>query len=325
MMDLSNAPRSPFAEAEIPSQLIEELSDPRTVEVTTSQQIGYLLLNRHLIGEEMPIVAIGGFMSDVTTPDRAWEGVNLAALERPVLMLDMPGHGQSSPHSREQIIDLCFRRSANKQAEPITDAVQRLLDPEGEIDYFGISHGSYMSLKATEQDPNDRVDTVFGIDLPAVKRRFTTGLQLGYVVTDNVLGRKKYIEQLQGTEFERDYEVFKALHDTLGIECANNFMKNNPGLFALNLVSSVNARPGALSSWESVLDSKSTSVRVVTSENGSVSDPEAINEFIEKLPQSKQKRSSQQVVANEDHNIGIVHMMPRAVQWAESAYEQHAS
>lgn len=325
MMDLSNAPRSVFAETELPDQLLEELTDPRTVDVSSSQQIGYLLLNRHLVGEEKPIVAIGGFMSDVTTPDRAWEGANLAALERPVLMLDMPGHGQSSPHSTEQIINLCFRRSADKQAEPVTEAVQRLLNPEDAIDYFGISHGSYLSLKATEQDPNDRVDTVFGIDVPAVKRQLTLGLQIGYVVADNVLGRKKYLEQLEGTEFDKDYEAFKDVHETYGVERANNFIRNNPGLFALNLISSVNARPGALASWKSVLDTKKTSVRVVTSGNGSVSDPYAIKEFIDELPDEQKVRSSQRVIPNEDHNIGIVQMMPRAVQWAEEAYRKQVA
>lgn len=277
-----------------------------------------------MIGEDRPIVAIGGFMSDVTTSDRAWEGVSLASLNRPILMIDMPGHGQSSPHSREQIIDLCFRRSSDKQAEPVTEAVQRLLDPNESIDYFGISHGGYLSLKATEQDPSNRVETVFGIDIPAVKRRCTVGLQIGYIVTDNVLGRKEYLKQLQGTDFEHDYEMFKAIHDTLGVKRADSFIKKNPGLFVLNLLSSVNARGGALASWKTIMDTKSASVRVVTSENGSISDPRSIGDFIKELPPEQRARSSQLVVTGEDHNIGIVHMMPRAADWAKAAYEQRA-
>jgi pimeloyl-ACP methyl ester carboxylesterase len=321
MFDLTSSSRSKYANAEISLRLLGELSDPRSVAVSSSQQIGYLLLNRQLIGEEKPIIAIGGFMSDVTTPDRAWEGANLATLGRPVLMLDMPGHGQSSPHSKEQIVDLCVRRSVDKQAEPLTDAVQKLLHPEDAIDYFGISHGSYLALKATEQDPKDRVDTIFGLDLPAVKKRFTLGLQLGYIIADNIIGKRKYFDQIEASVLERDYDLFRDLHDSLNVKRASSFIQNNPGLLALGLLFSVNARPGALTTWQSVLETTSASVKVVTAENSSVSDPEAIDTFIGTLPQAFQDRSSQLIIPGEDHNIGMVRLIPRTVQWAKDAFE----
>lgn len=320
MLRVDTLKQSTFFDNALRNELVNEITDLRTVEITASTRIGYLLLNKHLLGEASPIVSVGGFMSDLTTPDRAWEGVNLASLQRPVLMLDMPGHGLSTPHNRKQITDLCISRSADSQAEPLVDAVQKLLNPEDEIDYFGVSHGGLLGLKMTEKDPGDRVITVFGLDIPAVKRRTTVGLQAGYLVSDNLIGRRKYLKALKGTSQEADYERFKREHELLGIKQAPSFVKNNPGLFILNLISSINASPVALDSWKNIMASKSSSVRITTSASGSVSDPKAIEEFINKLPQNHQLRSSQIIVDGEDHNIGIVHLMPRAVEWAQEAY-----
>lgn len=321
MKQIELGPRSSYFALPDSERLLSEAADARTVRVSTSVKIGYVLLNRHLIGDEAPIVAVGGFMSDVTTPDRAWEGVNLAALQRPVLMLDMPGHGESTPHSPRQIIDLCVRRSADSQAEPLTEAVQKLLSPEDPIDYFGISHGALLSFKMAQQDPSDRVRTVFGIDLPAVKRRSTLGLQVGYMVLDNILGRKEYLKALADTPHEADFNRFKALFEAQDVVSAASFLRNNPGLFALNLFASINARPVALDAWLAILKEKSARLHVVTSADGSVSDPDAIARFIEQLPDDQRTRSSQTIVPGEDHNIGITHLMPRAAAWARDAFD----
>lgn len=321
MLMFIDSPRSPYADNLPGETLLQEVSDVRAIEVAKNIDVGYTLLNRSLLGERAAIVAIGGFMSSLTTADRAWEGVQLAALERPILMLDLPGHGKSSPHSSRQIVDLCMRRSADSEAAPLVEAVQRVLGADDKVDYFGISHGSYMSMKSAELDPGDRVNTVFGIDLPAVKRRFTLGLQAGYIVADNIIGRKKYIEALKDTEFQHDFDAFKDAFDLNSPERAPSFIKSNTGLFILNLFASINARSGALDSWQRVMDNKSAKVSIITSENGHISDPEAIADFIGTLPADQQERSRQTVIHGEDHNIGITHLMPRAAAWAKEAYK----
>lgn len=321
MQSIDTIPRSPYGSSLPDETLLAEAIDVRTVDVAKGVQIGYTLLNKQLIGEASPIVAIGGFMSDVTSPDGAWEGVQLATLKRPVLMLDIPGHGLSSPNDKRQIIDLCIRRKSDSHVAPLVEAVQLLLNPNDELDYFGISHGGHLSLKATELDPGDRVGTVLGIDIPAVKRRFTLGLQAGYIVADNLIGRKKYLEELQGTDFLRDFEEFKIAFEQKESKRADSFIKNNTGLFLLNLVASINARPVALESWQTIMDTKSAKVVAVTSENGHVSDPAAIEAFIEGLAEGHKERSSQVVIGGEDHNLSIVHLMPRAVEWAKTAYK----
>jgi pimeloyl-ACP methyl ester carboxylesterase len=321
MISLENIPRSPYADNPLPDRLLSEVSDVLSVEVARNVSIGYTLLNRHLIGDASPIVAIGGFMSDLTTPDRAYEGTQLATLQRPVMMLDMPGHGISTPHSSRQVIDLCIKRTADSQAGPLVEAVQQVLNPNDEIDYFGISHGSLLSLKSAEHDPGDRVRTVFGIDIPAVKRRLTLDVQASYMVKDGMKGRKKYLEALKGTEFEQDFEIFKEAFAEYAPERADSFMKNNFGLFVLNLFASINARPVAFDSWKKIMDTKKAKVSVVTSENGGISNPAAIATFIDHLPEDQQERSKQTVIEGEDHNIAIVHLMPRAAAWAKAAYD----
>jgi pimeloyl-ACP methyl ester carboxylesterase len=320
MISVDTLPRSDFFTDAHDSRLLEEATDIKTMNVSVNTQVGYVVLNQHLRDSEPAIVAVGGFMSDITTPDRAWEGVHLARLNRPVYLLDMPGHGFSSPHSRQQVIDLCLGRSVDSQADPLTDAVLKLLDPTHPVDYFGISHGALLSLKMTEQDPEDRIRTVFGIDMPAVRRRFTLGLQAGYIVSDNIIGRKKYLEALAGSDQEADYEKFKAMHQELSTQRAKSFIHNNPGLFFLNLFASVNARPVALETWTNVLKEKTARIEVVTAGNSGVSDARAIQAFIESLSPAEQRRSHQTVIENENHNIGMVHLMPRAVAWARSAY-----
>ncbi len=315
-------PRSPYAEQLLDQRLMDEICEVMTVDVSDSKQIGYTLLNRRLIGEKQPIVAVGGFMSDLTTPDRAWEGIHLANLNRPVLMLDMPGHGLSSSHTFRQSYDLCIHRSADSQADSLTSAVQRLLAAEDRIDYFGISHGAFLSLKMTEQDPGDRVENVFGIDVTAVKKRSTIGMQLGYVVVDSIIGRKKYFEAFGNTAHNDDLEEFKNEFLELGVEKADNFVKNNPGLFLCNMIASVDARPVALESWARIMPEKSASIKVATAENSSVSDHRAIESFIGSLSLDHQERSHQTVVPGEDHNIGRSHLVPRSVKWAEQAYDQ---
>src|SRR5690606_16114012 len=103
---------------------------------------------------------------------------------------------------------------------------------------------------------------------------------------------------------------------------AKKFVAKNLGLFITNLFFSVNARSESLQSWLNIMNQKSATVSVVTSEDGGVSNPKAIQKFIESLPREQQMRSTQTVIEGEDHNIGIVHLMPRAVDWARHAYEQ---
>jgi pimeloyl-ACP methyl ester carboxylesterase len=321
MVNLEAAPRSPYYNNPPSDDLLHETQDVRVVEVAKDVRVGYTLLNRRLIGEASAIVAVGAFMSDLTSPDRAYEGIQLATLERPILMLDLPGHGLSSPHSVRQVLDLCLRRSADSGAAPLVEATSTLLGSEDEIDYFGISHGSLISLKSAELDPVDRVKTVFGIDLPAVKKRLTLGLQAGYMITDGLIGRREYLKALEGTVFSEDYEDFKELFAPNAPERAGSFLRNDKKLFFLNLFSSINARPVALDSWSKIMNETSASISVITSENGSISDPEAIAAFILNLPDHFQERSHQTVIAGEDHNIGIVHLMPRVVAWAKAAYD----
>lgn len=319
MQSIGLEPTSP-AGFEPSSTLYEEISDVRTVEVAHDFRIGYTMLNLKLAGEAAPIIAFGGFNSDLTTPSRGWEGFQLARLGRPVLMLDMPGHGLSSPHSRQQIIDLTFRRDSTSQAIPMIDAIQKLLDPLEPADVWGLSHGAELGLRATELDPHDRIHTTFALDLPAVKRQSTIGLQIGYLLKDNVMGRKKYLESLEGTDVEQDFTQFEVDFNNLGVDRAPGFARNNTGLFLLNLVASVNARPVSLQSWAKIMNEKSARITAVTSAEGHVSDPEVIEEFIRDLSPEQQARSRQIVVPDEDHNIGIVHLMPRAVAWAQEAF-----
>lgn len=250
MLNFESAPRSPYGDRLPDERLLRETQDVRAVTVARSVEVGYALLNRHRIGEAAAIVAIGGFLSDLTMPDRAYEGVQLAALDRPVLMLDLPGHGLSSPHDRQQAVDLCIHRTADSQAAPLVDAVQELLGSDDQLDYFGISHGALVSLKSAELDPADRVITVFGIDLPAIKKRKTLGLQAGYMVKDNIVGRRQYLEALKDSPFQTDFEVFKETYAANAPARAQNFIKKNPGLFVLNLFASINARPGGAACLE---------------------------------------------------------------------------
>ena len=322
VINFENTPRSTYFDQPPSERLLAEAEEIRTAAVTESNKVGYSLLNKHLLGEERPVVAVGGFMSDLTTPVRVWEGLHLASLNRPILMLDLPGHGFSSPHTFRQTYDLCVRRSLESQAEPMTEAVQGLLEPGDPIDYFGISHGGLVALKMTEQDPQDRVETVFGIDLPAVKRRWTLEMQFGYLLVDNLLGRRKYLRTpALGTQIS-DFEAFSRSYSARSENSrAEGFIKNDPLLFLSNLFASVDARPIALEAWGRIMADKTTAVHVVTAERSSVSDHEAIESFINSLDADARARSRQTVVPGENHNIGLAYLMPRSLEWARKAYE----
>lgn len=323
MINRADIPRSAYGDSMPPAQLLEEVADVRTVAVSPSVEIGYSLINRQLLGEEPAIISPGGFMSDITTPDRAYEAVQLASLGRPVMLVDMPGHGHSTPHSTKQIIDLQVRRDSTSQAAPVLEAVQRVLGETDQIDYFGNSHGGHLSLNMAALDPVDRVGTVFGIDIPAVRRRSTIGMQVGFVIIDGMIRRKEYLAALEGTDAQQDYEHFKEVYEAIGPERARSFVKQNPGLVFINLFSSGNASPLALKAWKSVMQNKSAHVAVVTSESGHVSSPEAIDTFIQSLLPEQQERSHQTVALGENHNLAMVHLMPRAVGWAAHAFARN--
>ncbi len=314
-------PRSPYANQAPDNDLMTDLADIQTVAVSRNQRIGYTLLNRARYGQAPPLVAVGGFMSDLTMADRAYEGACLASLGRPVLMLDLPGHGLSSPHNRDQVRDLCWHRRVDQQAAPLTDAVQALLDPNDQIDHFGISHGGLLALKMAEQDPGDRVASVFGVDIPAVKKRWTVGLQLGYLIVDGLLGRHRYLKELEASPHGDDWAEFQVAFDQLKVEPAANFRRNNPGLFAWNLLMSVDARPATLEAWSRVMDDTSATVTVVTAERSTVSDYQAIQQFIDTLNHEQQARSQQLVAFGEDHNIGITHLIPRLIDWLRQTHD----
>lgn len=311
-------PQSPYGSSHYPHQLLEEAGNFRPLNVSPTTTIGYTILNEHLMREVSPVVSIGGIASDIL-PDRAYEGAQLAALCRPIIMLDMPGQGLSTAHKRRQIFDLTIKRDTASQAAPLVDAVQKLAGSDP-VDFFGISHGGHLALKCTELSNGDLVSNVLAIDLPAVQRRFTVPLQIGYMFIDGYLGKRKYLESLQGSELEEDFNRFKEEFLALHEERGSVLFKNNPGLMALNFFMSANARAGSLRSWQRILDRKSTYVTVVTGEKSSITNPHAINEFIAEQSPAGQARSRQIVIEGEDHNIGLIHLMPRAVAWAKAAY-----
>lgn len=319
MLSFETAPRSIYGDSLPPPELIAETQDVRTVEVARGVRVGYTILNGHLLGEASPVISIGGFMSSLTDAARAWEGVQLASLDRPVLMVDMPAHGYSTPHTPRQIFDLSVRRRIDAQVAPIIEAIHRLVNPNDEIDYFGISHGAYLALKATQNDPGDRVKTVFGIDIPAVKRQPSLVLNASLLLDKH--RKKAYLRALEGSNFITDFEAFETEFKKNPPVQGYNIVQNNFGLFCLGSLASANANAGALKTWKSVMDTKSANVRVVTSDKGFVSHPDAIARFIKALPEGQRVRSSQKVAYGENHNIGIVYLMPRAVAWAREAYD----
>jgi pimeloyl-ACP methyl ester carboxylesterase len=320
MIDFAVDARNLYPEVLSNDRLVSELTDVKAVAVSPSVNVGYTYLNRHLTGEKSAIVAMNGFMSDVTTPDIAYTGAQLASLGRPVLMLDIPGHGFSTPHNTKQIIDLCFKRKADSEAAPIQEAIQRLLNPNDSIDYFGISHGGLLVTKSAELDPNDRVDNIFVLDMPGVKRRTSLGLQIGYMLFDNILGRRKTLEALKNAGAVEEFEEFKAAYSELDVTRADSFVENNTGLFLLNLFASINARPVALDSLQKILAEKSTVVSLATSEHGHTTDHRAIQSFIDELPEEQRQKIFQEVILGEDHNAGITYLAPRAVTLANKAF-----
>lgn len=310
-----------FKPLKMDSQLEFEISDIRTVNVSTSQEIGYTLLNRELLGDVSPIVAPGSFMSDLTTVSRAYEGVSLASLDRPVLMIDILGHGHSSPHNLQQIYDLCFNRSIEKQATPLLETVLAVLSDNDPIDYFGISYAGLLSLEMARNDPGDRVNNVFGLDIPAVKKRWSLGVQLGYILLDGQIGRNQYKKYLKNSPAFINFDNFSDDFNCLEIEQASSFIKNNPSLAGLNMLMSISARPVAFDIWSEIMEQKSASVDIVTAELSRVSDYQEIELFIDSLVAEYQSRCYQTVIHGEDHNIGMAHLIPRAVNWASQAYK----
>lgn len=302
-------------------QLLSEIADLRTAPVSLSRKVGYTLLNRHRLGQAPAIVAPGGFMSDLTAAGRVYEGISLAGLGRPVMMVDLPGHGLSSPHSFRQTRGLCFERRVERQAAPLVDSVLAVLPPDDPIDYFGLSYGGLLAIEMARADPGDRVGKVFGLDLPAVKKRWSLGLQLGYLLVDGRIGCRQYRQYLADEPLFEHFDNFLADFERLGIEPAAKFPRNDPVLAGLNLFMSVGARPAALDAWSEVMEQKSAKVDVVTAEFSRVSDHEAIETFINSMKLAHQRRSRQTVLEGEDHNAGMAPLIPRAVTWAARAYE----
>lgn len=317
MLSFKDTPRSQYGDTLPPDQLLAEVCDIQTLDTPQGMRIGYTLLNRHLFEDSVPVVSIGGFLADLTTPERAWEGVQLAALGRPVLMMDMPGHGFSSPHTLKQSVELSLRRRTDSQAKPFVNAVQQIFGKERVIEYFGISHGAHLALKATELESNDRVRAIYGVDIPAVKKRLSLGLNIGMML-NNTIGRKRYLTALRDTEYEKDFERFKQLFEEKGPERARWPGRNNLGLFIVNIFMSVNASNDGLKTMRKVLTRKNTIIYAMTSQKGTVSSPNAINKVIDSLPKTEKHRVEQIVFDNENHNIGLPYLLPRAVAWVKS-------
>jgi hypothetical protein len=132
---------------------VKELKDVRSHRTKSGISIGYLLLNKNLLEDETKpaIVAIGASLSDITMPERAWEGVQLASLGMPVLLLDVQDHGVSSTHTNKQIIDLVLHRNISSHATPLIKTKNALLGSRP-LHYFGLSHGAHVALKMIEAE-----------------------------------------------------------------------------------------------------------------------------------------------------------------------------
>ncbi len=321
MLDINTLTRSPYMDSLPNREVMKELHDIRLVNVGKSASVGFCLLNKHMIGKAIPIVAIGGFLGSLGTPDRAWEGAQLATLKRPVLMLDLPGHGLSTKHSFRQGLDLTFRRKPDSQAAPLSKAINLLIGPGLRFDLFGISHGALMAVVIANQDKNDRVGVIFGIDLPAVKKRRSLGLAFA-MAKDGVVGMNAYKKTLENTHYQDDYEKFTKAYQRTYRPKLRHPVKNNPLLFTANIFASVNARESGLEFLKSTIKNKQCNRRLVTSANSSVSNYRPIEKFIKSLDQKDQRRCSRLVIQCEDHNIGTSYVMPRAVAWAKEAYVQ---
>lgn len=303
-----------------PSPLIDELTDLRQHVMAGGVAIGYMLLNRRI--DAKPIVAINGFMSDLASSDGAYFGSNLAALERPVLMLELPGHGRSTPHTSRQIIDLCFRQNANSQAEPLVETVDHIFSGPDQFDMVGISHGALMAVKIAELDPAARARRLLGIDLPAVRNRNTLELQVSYMVLESIIGKRRSTDAMRRTGLMEDFEVFKKTYEALGVQRSLPFYRKNPGLFFLNLFRSINASDEGLKSLRAVLANTYTEVELKTSEKGRISNPANIAKFITELPPEQARRVHQEIILGEDHNLGRTELLPRVAAWSKQFFDE---
>lgn len=300
-------------------QLSYELGQAHQYNVTQSQAIGYTLLNRHMLGEVAPIIEIGGFMSEITSSSRQWAGIQLATLERPVLQIDLPGHGTSSPVSARQGFDWVMKRSADSQVAPIIETISALLPDEGR-DYFGYSQGALYSLISAGALEGSAASNVLAVDVPGTDKRITAALQINYIFRDGRSGKAQFLKEAKVRGIIGSFEEFEDNDYVKPSTPSTPFFKNNPGIVALNLFASANARPIALPAIDTLTRIEHSQTLILTGSRSSVSSAEAIQEHIDSLTPEQQDRIQQRVIEG-DHNITDVRMMPWLAQQAAALYQ----
>jgi len=319
MLQIKNVTDSFYDVDNLPASLVNELKDIRSYETKAGISIGYLLLNEDLLEDKTKpaIVAFGASLSDITMPDRAWEGVQLAFLEMPVLLLDIQGHGISSKHNKQQIIDLVLKRRITSHVLPLAETKNALLG-DRPLHYLGSSHGAHIAIKLIEIEESKNVISALLIDLPAVKNRLTVALQAG-LFYDNTIGRIRYLRALKHTTAYAQYNAFKKIHKSWRVPAAKSFVRNDTLLFILNLFSSVNSTSHALTSWNNInMSNKKTVVTAYTAEKGHISDWSSINNMLRETKATENGLGFQHIVTTEDHNISLHILMPRVAGWLQN-------
>ncbi|MFT4532095.1 MAG: pimeloyl-ACP methyl ester carboxylesterase [Candidatus Saccharimonadales bacterium] len=297
----------------------QEVAQQNIIELPSGVKLGYIMLNADALNGAMPIVSVNAVLTDITAPERAYDGVLLAETGRPVLLIDFQGHGIGSRMSRKQVIDLCWHRDITSHVAPVLEAVDILVGKGEKRDYFGVSQGGAIVLKMAAMDKSDSVNKVVGIEVPATSRRNTLAVQGEYILRDSVWGGWRYSRQMKDTEKQTQYEEFRKEHAKLGIKRADSYIKQDK-LFALwNLAMSINARPHAAKSLRETIANSNALVSLITGSNSHVSSSSAIAQLIEDFDEDYTDRFKQTIVQG-DHNIGRAERMPEHIAAAHQFF-----
>ena len=300
--------------------MMEQLTNVRTIDVSDGQKIGYLSVNAHLEGP--PFVYINGFYGDLTMPDSAWVAAHASTLGMPVHMLDLPGHGISTPMTTEMAIDLCVRLNQTpvSQAQPLAEATHQIV---GNQDYFigGVSHGSFMAVEVARMLGGAKM--VLAHDMPAQEHVNSIGLYSRYLFVDSGVRRNALEKVFNATGYNDAFEQFKAEHGEYEVPESKPFHVYNPGTLILNILRSIDSTPAGLRSLgQLLLGRPETSVDIRAAVNSGISSVTNTEKFLDLLPDELSARVNHTVVPG-DHNITHTVMMPTYFDYLRDVVKAH--
>lgn len=311
-----------FFEGERQEIALREAAETITLTGDEGQKFSGLYFNRDF-ASNLAIVRLGGMMEDVGSIDLRYTGYQIAAAnpENPVIMINLPAHGDSDPLTHNQRREILKNRSLIRLANSQAMAVRSVVSTETDMTIaVGQSAGGRLApdfvIRAAQLGLEPK--GLLGISLVGLDKRPSVATSLTFIV-DGYLAQRNYHQNANNQKLDRGLADFREQMARSGFRYTHNTLVNDhrifrrdPSYIGFLLANSPLSDDGGFMAIESAMDfNPRLQAAFVSGALDKVTRWRKIESQTLRLTNLYPERLSWDVWPNDGHSMGIGPQQPR--------------